>query len=243
MTAADGLLAVLAGAQVLYGRGAQPRPPLATRALLALMLGTSWTEAAAARGTRRALAVMLWPAALGFAAEVVGVASGRPFGRYSYSDKLGPRIAGVPLLAAAAWSMMARPAWVAAGWISPRPVTRAPLAAAALTAWDVYLDPRMVSEGYWTWPAGGRYEGVPATNFAGWLIVGLGVFTAMAALDGGPPEPRDDRALIFYAWAWLGEAFANALLWRRRRTAIAGASAMGAIALPALRARRRRCGS
>ena len=48
-----------------------------------------------------------------------------------------------------------------------------PLAAGALTAWDVFLDPRMVREGYWTWPGGGRYEGVPASNFAGWFVTGL----------------------------------------------------------------------
>jgi putative membrane protein len=232
-------LAVLAVAQVIYGRGAQPRPPAATRALLALMLATSWAEATAARGPRRGSAVMLCPAALGFAAEVVGVASGWPFGRYSYSEKLGARVAGVPVLAAAAWSMMARPAWVTAGWVSPRAVARVPLAATALTAWDVYLDPRMVAQGYWRWPAGGRYEGVPASNFAGWLIVGLALSAAMAALDDHARAPRDDGALLFYAWTWLGEAFANALLWRRRRTAVAGAAAMGAVALPALRARRR----
>jgi putative membrane protein len=44
-----------------------------------------------------------------------------------------------------------------------------PLAAAgALTAWDVYVDPRMVREGYWAWPQGGRYEGIPRrTSWAG----------------------------------------------------------------------------
>ena len=72
--------------------------------------------------------------------------------------------------------MMARPAWVVAGLISRRRVARVALAASALTAWDVFLDPRMAREGYWTWPGGGRYEGIPASNFAGWFVTGVGVF-------------------------------------------------------------------
>ena len=64
------------------------------------------------------------PAGSGFAAELAGVATGRPFGRYTYSDKLGPRVGGVPLLAAAAWAMMARPAWVTAGLLARRRALR-----------------------------------------------------------------------------------------------------------------------
>jgi putative membrane protein len=133
--------------------------------------------------------------------------------------------------------MMARPAWISAGWISGRLVIRVPLAAAALTAWDVFLDPRMAREGYWQWPGGGRYEGVPASNFAGWFVTGLGVFTGAALVDGTPPARDDDVALALYVWTWLGEGVANALLWRRPRTAAAGTAAMGAIVVPALRRR------
>ena len=146
----------------------------------------------------------------------------------------------MPLLAAAAWAMMARPSWVAAGWLTPRRAPRVALAAAALTAWDVFLDPRMAREGYWTWPGGGRYEGVPASNFLGWWVTGLGVFGVWSLLEPEPPDARDDGALALYAWTWAGETFANAVLWRRPRVAAAGALAMGAIAAPALRRRRRR---
>ena len=90
-------------------------------------------------------------------------------------------------------------------------------AAGALTAWDVFLDPRMVREGYWSWPGGGRYEGVPASNFLGWWVTGLGVFGVWSVLDGVAAGPRDDGALALYAWTWAGETFANAVLWRGRR--------------------------
>jgi putative membrane protein len=208
---------------------------------VALMLATSASEAVEARGMRRGGGAIALAGAIGFAVELVGVATGRPFGRYTYSGKLGPRVAGVPPAAAAAWAMMSRPAWVVAGLLARRAVLRVPLAAAALTAWDVFLDPRMARDGFWSWPGGGRYEDVPASNFAGWLATGLVVFAAVALLDGDDDGAADgDGALALYVWTWLGEGFANAVLWRRPVVAAAGGAAMGAFAVPALWARARR---
>jgi uncharacterized membrane protein len=229
-----GLLGALAAAQIAYGRGRAPRPPAETRAVVALMLVASVVEGVQARGVRRGGLPLAAAGALGFAAELVGVATGFPFGRYSYSDRLGRRVCGVPLLAAAGWAMMTGPAWIAAGWIRPRGWLRVPLAAGALTAWDVFLDPRMVRERYWRWPDGGRYENVPASNFLGWLATGLAVFAAMRCLDQRAPVAADDGALALYTLTWVGETFANAALWRRPRVAVAGGLAMGAFAVPAL---------
>jgi len=234
MSHARALLAAVAALQVAHGCRPAPRPPRETRALLIAMTAASAAEAVEARGGPRGAAALAVPGVVGFAAEVTGVATGLPFGAYSYSERLGPRIAGVPLLAAAAWAIMARPAWVAAGWCAERPSRRVPLAAAALTAWDAYLDPRMAAEGYWHWPSGGRYEGIPASNFAGWFATGLAAFATTALLDGAAPRRRDDGALALYAWTWLGEAYANAALWRRPRVAATGGLAMGAVAIPAL---------
>jgi uncharacterized membrane protein len=232
------MLAALGAAQIAYGRLPGRRSPAATRGLVGLMLAASAAEAVEARGGRRGALPVAVAGGLGFAAELVGVATGRPFGRYHYSGLLGPRIGGVPLLAAAAWAMMARPSWVVAGLLTHRRGPRIALAAGALTAWDVFLDPRMAREGYWTWPDGGRYEGVPAENFAGWWATGLVVFGAWSLFDGDDePAVDGDGALALYVWTWAGETFANALLWRRPRVAAAGALAMGAFAVPALRSR------
>jgi uncharacterized membrane protein len=205
--------------------------------MLLSMLATSAAESVEVRGLRRAALELAGAGATGFAAELLGVWTDRPFGRYRYSRQLGVKVGEVPLLAAAAWAIMARPAWVAAGWLAPGPRHRIILAAAALTAWDVYLDPRMAEEGYWSWARPGRYAGIPATNFAGWFVTGCAVFTLIARLDGEPPSRADDGALALYAWTWLGEAVANGLLWRRRLPAAVGGLAMGAVAIPALRHR------
>ena len=237
MTARRAFAALFAAqvvAQVAYGVRRPRRPARATRRLTLLMLATSVAESLQARGWRRGGPPVAAAGAIGFAVELAGVATGRPFGRYRYADKLGARIAGVPLLAAAAWGLMARPAWAVAGRISRRTTRRVPLAACALTAWDVFLDPRMARDGYWTWPGGGRFEGVPASNFAGWLATSLAVFGAWSRLDPGDRGARDGGAVALYAWTWAGETFANAVLWRRPRAAVAGGLAMGAFAVPAI---------
>jgi putative membrane protein len=236
------LFGSLVAAQIAYSRLPEHRRVAATRGIVGLMLATSLTEAAGARGRVRGPALVAGAGGLGFATELVGVATGRPFGHYTYGRPgLGAQAGGVPLLAAAAWAMMARPAWVVAGLIARSPLRRVLLAAGALTAWDVYLDPRMVREGYWTWPDGGSYEDVPLSNFLGWFVTGAGVFAVWSAVERDDDPVYDgDGALALYLWTWIGELFANAVLWRRPRVAGAGGLAMGAFAVPAVLARRRR---
>ena len=232
MTAFRGLFAAVVAAQVAYG-AAPRRSPSATRALVLLMLATAMAEAAQARGWRRGLRPLAAAGGIGVAAELIGVRTGRLFGRYRYSGGLGPRVSGVPVLAAAAWALMARPAWVVAGRLARRRAARVPLAAGGLTGWEGFLDPRRVRAGYWSWPAGGTYEGVPLSNFAGGLATSLAIFAAWSALDGDE-SAGDEGAVALYVWTWAGETLANAVVWRRPLVAAAGGAAMGAFAVPAL---------
>ncbi len=236
----------LAGAQIAYGLES-PRPPWMTRAIVALLLTTSTADAVEQRGPRGA-AVVAAAGSIGFGAELLGVQTGRPFGPYDYSGQLGPKVAGVPLMAAAAWALLARPSRVVGQLTAQgRPRAAAVVAAAgALTAWDVFLDPRMVREGYWNWPGGGRYEGIPASNYLGWLATGAAIFVAAELIDPSDDplapgrsgtERTGDTALGLYAWTWIGEIIANVLLWKRPKVAVAGGVSMGLLAVPALLAR------
>lgn len=229
-----------------------------TRAIVALYLTTSTADAIEERGARGA-AVVAAAASIGMGAEWMGVHTGRPFGPYDYSGQLGPKVADVPVLAGAAWALLARPSRVTGHWATEpaepaggpsigRRARRVLASAAALTAWDVFLDPRMVREGYWRWPGGGRYEGIPASNYAGWFATGIAIFAAAELLDpaddpagpaatGSPAPQSGDGALALYAWTLLGELIANVVLWRKPRVAAAGGLAMGAVLLPALRRR------
>ncbi len=231
------LLAALVGAQLAYPQLPSERQRAATGGIVGLLLATTSVDAVESGGVRRALGTVGVAGALGYATEVVAVRSGRPFGSYRYTEKLGPGWRGVPFAVAASWAMMSRPAWTVAGLVSERRAARVLLAAGALTAWDVYVDPRMVREGYWEWPGGGRYEGVPAENFLGWFVTAAGVFACWALTDDDPRGA--DVSLAVYTWTWVGEAVANVLFWERPRVAVAGGLAMGAFAVPALKARLR----
>ena len=128
------------------------------------------------------------------AIEHVGATRGVPFGRYTYTGALRPTVRGVPAIVPLAWFAMAVPAREAAhaalgtrsSWWG-----RIGLGATYLTAWDLFLDPQMVGEGYWRWARRGRYRGIPMTNFAGWLVVSVVV---MAVLEAALPLRAGDRA-------------------------------------------------
>ena len=126
--------------------------------------------------------------------ERIGTATGVPFGRYHYTAALRPQVGGVPAIVPLAWFAMAVPAREAAhaalGARSNR-TTRVLLGAIALTAWDLFLDPQMVGEGYWRWARRGRYRGIPLSNFAGWLLTSLGVMASLEVflpVDAGPVD-------------------------------------------------------
>lgn len=224
------LLGALAASQVAYAYLPERRRPPATVGILGLLGATALAGAVESRG-RRGAALVAIAGGIAWVTEVVGVRTGVPFGRYRYGRALGPGAAGVPFLVAVPWAAMARPAWAAAGHLTRRPVLRPATAAAALAAWDVFVDPRMVRDGYWTWERGGAYAGIPASNFAGWFVTALGIFTVWSAIDRG--THADNDALALYVWTWAGETYAHAAIWHDPVVAAAGGLAMGAIAVPA----------
>lgn len=187
-------------------------------ATVAAVLGfaaTSVVHAAVTRGVLTGVAVLVVAGGIGLLAETVGVRTGYPFGEYAYTDTLGAKALGVPVVVPLAWTMMAWPCLLlgrrTAALITARIAARstAPvagrteaavrrLAVAAtggfgLAAWDLYLDPQMVAAGHWTWrfpePALPGVPGIPLTNYAGWLLV---AFAMVAALDAVVPARRPD---------------------------------------------------
>lgn len=197
-----------------------------------------------------------------FAVEALGVATGFPFGRYTYAHSLGPLLLGVPLLVPLAWLMIAYPCLLLSIQLAPEIVApprllagtavTALLAGSAMAAWDVFLDPQMVAAGHWTWrdptPALPGVKQVPLTNLAGWLLSAtllmalstltlrrLRRSTLAEPLDG----PRDDRLssatpAILLGWTWLGGIIGNAVFFDRPAVAGWGGLLLGALVLPYL---------
>jgi lycopene beta-cyclase len=95
---------------------------------------------------------------------------------------------------------------------------------AAITAWDLFLDPQMVNWGFWEWELDGAYFGIPLSNYAGWLLTGA-VVTLMVrpwrfAL---PLEPL----LVVYAVVWFLQTVGLAVFWGQPGPALVGSLVMG----------------
>lgn len=214
------------------------------RRVLSSVVVTGLAVTTAQAAARRWPAARVGATAAGVAAatalvERIGTRTGLPFGRYEYTDALRPRIGDVPAIVPLAWFAMAVPsreaAHAALGTRST-PAGRVLLGAAALTAWDLFLDPQMVGEGYWRWARPGRYRGIPVSNYVGWFVTSALV---MAALERALPTDVDtapEPALVGVYGTMAGmETLGFAAFFGDRTVAACGGAAMVPLALAAAR--------
>jgi len=158
---------------------------------------------------------------LGNMFENLGVRTGFPFGRYFFSELMGPKVLAVPVLLGLAYVGMSYFSWTLARLIvERRPTSRAAsgmvltpvLAAFIMAAWDLSQDPVWSTILHlWIWPDGGRYFGVPLTNFFGWYLTGFVIFQAFALYlrrHNAPvrrfPESYWLQPVLFYAFSAAG---------------------------------------
>ncbi|MEV6630693.1 carotenoid biosynthesis protein [Actinoplanes sp. NPDC051470] len=191
-----------------------------------------------------ALLALLGVTVGGFLIEALGVATGFPFGSYSYSGALGPQLLGVPLIIPLAWTWMAWPAWLAATRLGSSRWARIAVGAFGLAAWDLFLDPQMVAEGYWRWldptPALPGLPGIPAANFLGWLGFAVLVMALLSTV-GGLSTGDDRPALALWFWTYASSVLAHAVFLDLPASAAWGGVTMGLVVLPlAVRLARRR---
>lgn len=160
-------------------------------------------HAAGRLGVRTALAIFTAGFVISLSAELLGTTTGYPFGPYSYTTQLGYLIAGrVPFNIPTSWFFMMYAtiaicgAFLKASDDSASRWRWAAVAAFVLTAWDVSMDPAMVSTTHWLWHLPPEatlspfrrvfltdvFYGMPITNWLGWLLTGFLVARAMLAI-------------------------------------------------------------
>lgn len=212
------------------------RSALASVVVTALAV-TTFVAATRRWGWRRTLVALATTGAFTLTVERVGTRTGKFFGAYDYADVLRPKVAGVPAIVPLAWFAMAVPARETA--VALRPSARIPLGAALLTAWDLFLDPQMVGEGYWAWQRPGRYRGIPVSNYLGWLATSAAV---MALLELALPVGADaDPALVGeYGWMAAMQTLGFAAFFHDPLVAAVGGTAMLPPAIVALNRTMRR---
>lgn len=164
------------------------------------------THAIITKGLKKSIIFISLSFVIAFTAEALGVNFGLIFGHYYYTDALGVDIFGVPLLAALAWEPIIYAAFSitdilspafsdkSKSWLSRLPANlwMAVVGALATTAWDMMIDPIAVNEGWWVWSDGGSYasevaNGVPVSNFLGWLGVSFVIQFIYRFISGVPP--------------------------------------------------------
>ena len=164
--------------------------------------------------------------AFGYVIETTGVMTGFPYGPFYYGDALGPKAAGlVPYLLPLSWVPLVlgvvaatAPALPQPESVSRRHVLWVPCAAVLLTLVDGVLDPGAASLGFWVWPEGGPYYGVPVSNYLGWLFsssVAVAILLVLGRRRWGrvpPPPELLDSTLIAVSF-WVGVNLFSGLLF------------------------------
>jgi carotene biosynthesis associated membrane protein len=209
------LLATVPDAAAVYPKAIAILPPLqiiAAMAVLGFFLG--------ARAGHRWLGAFLVVCAISLSSELAGTTVGIPFGAYSYTNALGPKILGhVPWLIPVSWFMMALPSFALAADPQRGPVSRirrVVVASLILLAWDLSLDPAMsAATAFWVWGEQGAYYGMPWLNLFGWFVTGLALMAALAAL-------RADRWVDVLPRRWLAGYYGANLALSVGLAAVAG---------------------
>ncbi|MGA1419397.1 MAG: carotenoid biosynthesis protein [Ilumatobacteraceae bacterium] len=150
----------------LFEKASDERRVLALVVVAALFV--SAVSAAIHDYGRRALVAAASIVVVTFMVEILGSKNGFPFGEYDYTSALTPQLFGVPIVVSFAWAGITL---TVHGALRDVRRGRIALMACAITAWDAFLDPQMVGEGYWQWePASPAYRGIPLVNYLGWLL-------------------------------------------------------------------------
>jgi putative membrane protein len=165
-------------------------PPLSFNPLL-ILLGTLVMRSPLVAGVlplvgRRAALALSALVAYSYGIELLGVHTGVPYGEFFYGVDLGPTLFGVPVGLPVFFIPLVMNAYLLVVLLlgdraASRPLRLGSVIAAVL-AMDLVLDPGAVALGFWVYPGGGPYYGVPVSNYAGWV---LSATVAVVALDVG----------------------------------------------------------
>ena len=222
------------GGQIIWLLATPARDALTILTVVTFFLA-SVTHAWITRGWLWTLGYVAIAAGVGWGMEAIGVRTGLPFGRYSYAETLGPTLLGVPVVVMLAWAMMAYPCLLAARRLSRTRAGVIVFGSWLLAAWDLFLDPQMVSEGHWTWespdPGLPGIPGIPLTNYLGWVLTAVIIMTLLERLPT-TKWTADGVPTLMLLWVYCSNVLANAVFFGRPWVALWGGVIMGIVVLP-----------
>lgn len=165
-----------------------------------------------ALGPKKILSFFGLSVTISLAAELIGTSTGWPFGNYSYTYGLGPKVLDrVPFTIPLSWFTVGLASWllatqVSARWLgTARPLFTIPFGVWLLVVWDLVLDPAMAHESmqarFWVWHQAGSYYGMPVINFFGWALTGAAFITASRFAWRSDPPPTVSPTLPFAVYS------------------------------------------
>ena len=183
------------------------------------------------RGFGRTLLFLTLGFSIAYLSEYSSIRNGFPYGMYHYRYEAMNgelMIGGVPVWDSLSYSFLAYASYEMASFFRccENPTWSLPVSASILMVMmDIVADPLAVRGARWFlgdifyYPQGGDYFGVPLTNFAGWLLVALCIFSSYhyfeQKLFASPPPLRRPALGPQFYWGilafnflitfWIGE--------------------------------------
>ena len=127
---------------------------------------------------------------LGYLVEYLGVNYGLLFGDYYYTQKLGIRVAGVPLIIALMWFQLNYAVVIMLLKKVSSALLRIVLGAFLVTMIDVLLEPLAIKMDWWQWAG----QTVPLSNYMAWCITSLVILLVFNLLY----KQREDKTAVTY---------------------------------------------
>jgi putative membrane protein len=115
----------------------------------------------------RTFAWLLAAGLITFVIEIAGVATGKIFGEYHYTEILGPQLFGVPLLIGFNWMLVLFGSINLAQLISQRTPLIILIATLCAPLFDYVLEPIALTFQYWQWHGGTA----PLRNYIVWGVI------------------------------------------------------------------------
>ena len=135
---------------------------------------------------------------LGMSVEILGVATGYPFGNYHYGDSLGSKIFDVPVIIGVNWFTIAYISYHLAKSFIGNTSLRILISTLFMLVLDMLLEPIAPKLGYWYW----ENDVIPTLNFVSWYLVGLAC-VYIIDLNNQETVNRSARNLFFIQFVFF----------------------------------------